>query len=158
MYLTQEAHIVNALPPIDCDGSTGFESDWFSLSKYQHASVILTTGANGGAGIPITVQQATSSAGASAAAIAFAYGSEESASGDTLSTLTNATATGFTTHASAANLTYVLEVDGSDLDDGYDWVRVVGADPGASAVCMASVAAVLTGARYQGDVTGTAIT
>jgi len=157
IYISESAHVVNALPPADCDASTGFSSDWFSLAQYQHASAVLTTGANGGAGFALTVEEATSSAGAGAVAIPFAYASEETASGDVLSVLTDATSSGFTTHASVANLTYVLEIDGSDLDDGFEWVRVVGADPGASAPCMASVAVVLTGARFKGDVTPSAI-
>jgi hypothetical protein len=42
------------------------------------------------------------------------------------------------------------------LSDGYPYLRVVFSDPGAAT--FASVGVVLSGGRYQGEATGTAIT
>ncbi len=159
MYLSEECHIAQLLAPVDIDGSTGFESDIFSMKNYAHASIIVGIGSNGGGSTVITVEQSKSSAGASAEAIPFLYGSEETSAGDTLSVLATATSSGFATHASNSNIFYLIEVDAEDLDvdNDFAWLQVKGSDPGASSPILAHVTAVLSGTRSGGKTTPTAI-
>ena len=41
--VSEQAHVVNILPPIDINGA-GFAFDYYSLKNYAHASIILTLG------------------------------------------------------------------------------------------------------------------
>jgi hypothetical protein len=153
LYLSQVAHIVNAEPPVDINGA-GFTTDYFNLKYYQHVSIIITLGVTGAAST-ITVEESDDSSGSSTTAIAFSYYQEETAAGDTLSTKQSATTAGFSTSTND-NITYVIEIDASQLSDGYPYVVVKGSDP--SAATLVSVVAVLSGARYAEDESPTAIT
>lgn len=153
LYLSQVAHIVNAEPPVDINGA-GFTTDYFNLKYYQHVSIIITLGVTGAAST-ITVEESDDSSGSNTTAIAFDYYQEETAAGDTLSTKQSATTAGFST-STEDNITYVIEIDASQLSDGYPYVVVKGSDP--SAATLVSVVAVLSGARYAEETTPTAIT
>jgi len=152
--VSQQGHVVNILPPVDING--GKTSDYFSLKDYSHASIILTIGVNGGAASGITVEESDDNAGSSATAIAFKYAAEETAAGDTLAALADATSTGFNTHASASSITYVIEIDDTQLSDGFPYLTLKASNPGASVI--GSAVAVLSGSRYAGATTPTAIT
>lgn len=150
--VAEEAHVVNALPPVDVNGAV-WDTDYFSLEKYQHATIILTLGVTGAA-TTVTVLEASDSSGTGATAIAFDLASETTAAGDTLGALTATASTGFATSTND-NITYVIEIDAQQLTDGKPWLKVHGTDP--SAATLVSCVAVLSGARYQGPTTPTAI-
>ena len=152
-HVSEDGHVVPILAPIDLNG--GKTSDYWSLMNYAHASIILTIGVNGGGAVAVTLEESDDNAGGSTTAIGFKYAAEETAAGDTLSALIDATSTGFSTHATASSITYVIEVDAADLTDGYPYLVLKLGDPSASVI--GSAVAVLSGSRYAGSTTPTAI-
>ncbi len=154
---TEDLHPVVLLRPQDVDAASGFDTTYCKLSEHGHATCILAFGANGSGGTcDITVESAASSTGSGASAIAFDYAVELSSSQDTPSALSTLTSTGFTS-STGADVMYCIEVDAADLDDGDEWFRIVGTDPGVTAVVQAGITAVLTGGRYRGATSRTAL-
>lgn len=137
-----EGHVVNALPPVDING--GANSDVWSMAEHSHVSIVVLLGVTGAA-TTITVEECDDFTPSNSAAINFEYYQEETDSGDTLSARQSATTSGFAASAND-NIMYVIEVDASELSAGYPNLRVVFSDP--SAQTFASVAAILSGARY----------
>lgn len=83
----------------------------------------------------------------------FYYASETTDSGDTLGEYT----TGITIITSANdNILNSIDLNSEDLTDTYDYFNVVISDPEAETFC--SAVAVLSGGRYDGIVSPTAIT
>ena len=155
MFLTQEAHIVNVIPPVDLSGGP-MVGDRFSMKNHDHASILVTVGANAaGASVGVTLKECTLASGGTATARTFKYAAETAVAGDTLGALTDATVAGFDLHASNDNITYVIEIGASELSAGYEWLELNIAD--ASSTTLASAVAVLSGGRYQGDENSTAI-
>jgi hypothetical protein len=150
--IAEQCHVVNILPPVDINGGA-VVSDYFEMALYQHASIIITIGA-GGAASTVTLEESTTNAGAATTAIGFDYYAETTAAGDTLGARTTVANTGFAT-AVANNITYVIEVDASELTDGYPYLVLKMSNPGTATV--ASAVAILSGARYAQAVTPTAI-
>lgn len=151
--VAQEGHVVNVLQPIDIDTASGATSESFSMEGWSHASIIITAGATTGASV-VTVSENTDDSQSDTTAIAFKYAKEETASGDTLGALTACASTGFTM-STEDGIIYVIELDAADLSAGYNWVTVHFADPSGSVI--ASAVAVLSGGRYAGDQSATAI-
>lgn len=152
-YLANEGHVVNLLGAVDI-GGVAKVSDYFSMANYRHASIIITTGVVTNTAT-ITVEESTTSAGAATTAIDFDYYIETTAAGDTLSTKnTTSSAAGFATGTNN-NTTFVIEIDASQLTDGYPYLVVKAT---AAAACLISMVAVLTGARYPQEASVTAIT
>lgn len=143
--VAEHGHVVNILPPVDANG--GKNSDVFSMEGYAHASIIVTIGVSSGVAA-ITVEECDDFTPSASTAIGFRYYAETTAAGDTLATKATATTAGITPSAND-NITYVIEIDASELTDGYPNLRVVFADPSAS--CIVSAVAVLSGSRYAGD-------
>ena len=151
--IAEECHVVNILPPVDIDAGAQ-TSDYFSMENYTHATIILTLGVTGAAST-VTVEESTTNAGAATTAIAFDYYAETTDAGDTLGARTAATAAGFATSTND-NVTYVIEIDATQLTQGYPYLVLKMTDPGAAT--LASAVAVLSGNRYAQAVTPTAIT
>lgn len=145
-------HIVNVLPPKDING--GAVGDRFTMKNHAHASIIVQVGVSAAAFTKIIVNACTADTGGTSTAIGFKLAAEETAAGDTLGDFENVAAAG-KTPAAADNIFYVIELDASELPDGKPWVEVVLTN-GSNSV-IASVVAVLSGARYQGENTATAI-
>ena len=141
--LAEAGHVINAVAPIDINGS-GATSDVWSMRRYQHASIIVSLGVVGAA-TTVTVFECDDFVPTNATAIAFSYYAEVTAGGDVLEARAAATAAGF---ASSTNngIFYVIEVDASQLSDGYPCMKVALSDP--SAATLASVQVIQSGARY----------
>ena len=152
IVIAEQCHVVNALPPIDVGGGAK-TSDYFSLKNYAHASIIVTMGVVTNDTL-ITVEESDDSSGSNTTAIAFARYEEKTAAGDTLSTRTATAAAGFQTGTNNST-TFVIEIDASQLTDGYPYL-VVKTDNAAAA--LISVVAILSGSRYAKEQTPTAIT
>lgn len=152
IYLAQEAHTVNIIPPVDINGA-GASSDVFSLKNHQHATIILTLGVTGAAST-VTLKECDDFTPSNSTAIAFSYYQETTAAGDTLSTKQSATTAGFATSTNDS-ITYVIEIDASQLTDGYPCLQLVLTDP--SAATLVSAVAVLSGSRFAQDQNATAI-
>ena len=151
--IAEEAHVVNIIPPVDINGGA-VESDYFNLKQYAHASIVLTLGVTGAAST-VTLFESDDNGGTDETAIGFDYYAETTDAGDTLGARTTVESTGFAT-ATSDNITYVIEVDAAELTDGYPYLVLKLSDP--EVATLASAVAVLSGARYAGAVTPTAIT
>jgi len=152
-YVAEEGHVVNILPPKDINGGAQ-TSDWFNVKKYGHVSIILTLGVTGGAST-VTVKEADSNSGGNSAAIKFNAYKEETAAGDTLGAKVAVAAAGFATSTNDS-ITYVIEIDASQLSDGKPYLALLMSDP--SSATLASAVAVLSGSRYAEETSPTAIT
>ena len=150
--ISEECHIVNAVAPIDINGA-GASSDVFSMEGYSHASIIVTLGVTGAA-TTLTLEECDDFTPTNATAIAFNYYAEATAGGDTLGALTAATSAGIAC-GTTDGIIYVIEIDASELTDGYPCLQVELSDP--SAATLASVVAILSGARYATESSLTAI-
>ena len=145
--------MVSVLPPIDINTASGATGESFSMENWSHASIIITGGAATGASV-VTVSENTDASQSGTTAIAFKYAIETTALGDTLATLTAVTSSGFTMSTNNGTI-YVIELDAADLSGGSPWVTVHFADPSGSVIV--SAVAVLSGGRYAGDLSATAI-
>jgi len=151
--VAQEGHVVSILPPIDINTASGATGESFSMENWSHASIIITAGVTTGASV-VTVSENTDASQSDTTAIAFKYAIEATALGDTLGALTAVGSGGFTMSTNDG-IIYVIELDAADLSAGYPWVTVHFADPSGSVI--ASAVAVLSGGRYSGDQSATAI-
>lgn len=82
----------------------------------------------------------------------FRYAQEATVDGDTLDA---ALAAGSTITVGTSNVFCVIELDADQLTEDYEFVVLNVSDPGTSRI--ASAVAVLSGGRYQEDITATAI-
>tara|TARA_Y100000310_G_scaffold319257_1_gene374328 strand:+ start:695 stop:1159 length:465 start_codon:yes stop_codon:yes gene_type:complete len=143
--LAEECQVVNVLPSVAATSAT--ESDWFHLKESAHASIIIATGAVTNAST-FTLREATSSAGSGSTAIVFDYYATSTAGSDTYSTKTRATAGGVST-GTTNNLTWILEVDSSQLSDGSAYLSLLFS---TAATIQIGAISVMSGRRYQEDV------
>jgi len=150
--VAEEGHVVNVLPPIDISG--GKDGDRFSMSKWSHASIIVQIGVSAAAFTKITVKKCTAATGGTATAIAHFIYAQETDAGDVLGVRT-AVATAGTTPSANNNIFYVIELDHSELSDGYEWVEV-NLTNGVNSV-IASVVAILSGPRYGNEASPTVL-
>ena len=153
IYVAQDAHVVNILPPVDVTG--GKTGQAFSMKNHGHASILLQFGVSAAAVTGVTLQagSATAAEGANVAgatAIPFDLFKQETAGADqdVLGARTAVAAAGFAPSANDG-IFYVLEVDADTLPDGLDYVQLKIAN-GTNSV-IASAVAVLSGARYAGE-------
>ena len=150
--VAEEGHVVNIIAPVDINGGA-VVSDYFSMANYAKVQIVLALGVTGAA-TTFTVEESDDAAGSSTTAIAFAYYAETTAAGDTLGVRTAATTSGI---AASTNdgIIYVIDIDASQLSDGFPWLVLKLTDP--SAATLVSAVAVLSGARYKQEITQTAI-
>lgn len=147
--LFEEAHIVNALPPVD--GTGGKVSDRFKMSNHRAANIIFQVGVSAAAFTKLLVNASSDAAGTGSEAIPFRLYKEETSNGDTLSAYENVLAAGYTPSANN-DIMYGIYIDAAELPDGKPWVDVQITN-GANSVIVAGVV-VLTGAGYFGSADG----
>ncbi len=146
IMVAEECKVVHALPAVDIGGSAK-ASDIFALKNYTHATILVSVGAIGN-DATMTVEASEDASGTGADAIAFNYHKVTAANGDTLGARTAATASGVTiAAASDDNKHLVIEIDARDLPADHPWLCVKFTNAAAALIC---VFAVLSGARYQG--------
>lgn len=150
--LAEQCHIVNAIPPIDIGGVVK-EADYISMKGASHVTFIVTLGVVTNAPT-ITVYESDDLSGSNETAIAFDYYAEVTAAGDVLTVRTAATTSGYTAPSTANNVMLVIEIDASQLSDGYPCLTV---KTDTAAACLVSVVAIMSGVRYQKEITPTAI-
>lgn len=141
--IAEELHVVNSNVPIDwASGSTG---RYIQLEDYGHMSLIIALGAQTSTGGSATLlYEATSSTGENKTAIAFHY-YVTSTGNDVFGTIQDATSTGLTTSATN-NRVYCIELDASELDEGYKWVKFE--ITASTAAALGTGIAILSGNRY----------
>jgi hypothetical protein len=152
-YSAQDGHSVLALAPVDITG--GKTTAPFNMAGYAHASIFILVGVSAAAWTSIVVNACSSAAGAGATAIAFDLFKQETAAGDVLGARTAIAAAGYAPSANDG-IFYVIEIDAAQLPAGLPYVEVVLAN-GSNSV-IASVFAILSGARYASDQSATVIT
>jgi hypothetical protein len=121
---------------------------YVSMKSYRSVVIVIATGAWAAGTSAITLEQATAVAGTGSKALAFTdYSDDETTTG----TQVKKTATGNTFNLTAANKTYIIEIDARSLDvaGGFDCITVKGASPGANAD-LYGVAYFAYGGRYVG--------
>ena len=148
----EHCHYVNILPPIDITG--GVTGDRFHMRNHKKAQIIVQIGVSAAAFTKIIVNSCDAATSGTATAIPFSYYAEETAAGDTLGTRTAVAAAGITPDA-ANGIFYVIELDVTELVDGDEWVEL-SLTNGTNSV-IASAIAILSGSRYAGDLSATAI-
>lgn len=147
--VSEHGHVVQLLAPqsLAAAGTT----DTITMKNHAHLSAILNFGA--GSGCTITAGECTSAAGSDRTAISFRFAQEATANGDVLDA---ALAWGSAITIAAGTAAFaVIEIEGDELADGYPWVQFNISDPGAAK--LASAIAIMSGGRYQEDITATAI-
>jgi hypothetical protein len=154
LNLAETCHIVNILPPIDVDTASGASLVCFSMENYSHVDIVIQTGVTNATAGTITVEEATTLAAGTVTAIPFSYYAETTAAGDTLGERTTVANIGFALSAND-NCMYVISIDAAELTDGYPCIQVEWSNPGGST--LGSAIAILSGARYGGDQSATAI-
>ncbi len=152
IVMAEELHFVNALAPIDIDDAQQ-NSDVWTMANHAHASIHIQIGVTG-ADTTVTVEECDDFTPSSSTAIAFSYYHEKTAGGDTLSARTAATSSGFATGTNDG-IFFVIEIDASQLTDGFPALRVVLSDPGAAT--FGSIGVWLSGPRYAQEQSATAI-
>lgn len=120
MHFLEKCQIVTAITPVNL--ATGANAgDWVNMSHYYRCAIVYTAGAGtAGQDATITVQQATSNAGANAKALNFTRVDTKSATAITsvaqFTTVSQAAGNTFTaTHAALQKL-WVIDIDASTMD------------------------------------------
>ncbi len=148
--IAEQCHIVQMIIPQTA--STALTSEVFSMKNWAHATVIVHGGA--GSSLTVTVSDANSFA-SSGASMVFNYAVEATASGDTQDAALQAATTAGVAIGTATGTYLVIEVDNTELRDGYPYLMINLSDPGTSKIV--SAIAILSGGRYMKDITATAI-
>ena len=143
--VAEQGHVVLLVAPVDFTG--GKTAQAFSMANYQHASILIGLGIQGGAGTKILVNQCTDHTGANPVAIPFAIYKQETAgaANDVLGARTQVAAAGYTPSGNSG-IFYVIELDANELADGSPYVQVQFTNGANSDI--GAMAAVLTGARF----------
>lgn len=145
----EQGHVVNMLDAVSA--GTALTSSSILMENWGHASIIVSHGI--GSATSITVYDAES-ASASGASMVFNYAKEDTAAGDTMEAALQAATTGGTNIGGNAGAFLVIEIDADELRDGYPWILIRAATVTSNLI---SAVAVLSGGRYQKDITATAI-
>ena len=148
--VVEEGHLVTLLAPVDVAAATS--SEVISMENWSHVTFICMKGV-GSVGT-VQLEECTSFAGAGAATRVFNYCTEDTASGDTMDAALTAAGTAGIAIDSDTGTLLVIELDADELTDGYPYVRLKVSATGAS---IQAWLAVLSGGRYQKDITATAI-
>lgn len=144
MELADRAHIVNLIPPQSLSGDK--ESAIFSAADYEYLNLVVTTGEVSDYPGTITVEECDAFVSATCNPIAFNYYAT-SAGGESFGTRQLATVAGFDV-ATSDNNVYFIDIDHSELKDGYPYLKLKWTS--VSATCYGGAHLVATGARYSG--------
>ncbi len=143
--IAEEQQTVMADGPVDL-AVAGLTGDFVSLSNYNHVAILYSAGVGAAGQDPtITVQQATSNAGAGAKPLTFTeLYQKEAVDIQTVGQFTKITQAAANTYISLtggeSEQVILIEFDAAalDVDNGFDHVQVAVDDPGATtklAVC-----------------------
>jgi hypothetical protein len=150
--LAESSHFVNILPPVDITG--GKYSDVFSMSKYDHATILVQVGVSAAAFTKIIVNATDDFTPSNRTAIPFRMYACETSAGDTLGAASVVAATGYTPSAND-NIMYVIEINADELPSGKPNLELNVTNTANSVI--ASAVAILTKGRYTGDQSATVL-
>ena len=153
--VSEEGHVVLLLQPQGTCVTVALTSDTFCMKNWAHATILVAGGAGTGQ-TAVTVGECTAFTGSDRTAVTFRYAEEATANGDVLDAAL-AWASSFTLSAGSTGVFGVIEIDGDELTDGYQYVQV-NFSAGTTAIPKDLCAfAVLSGGRDQEDITATVI-
>jgi hypothetical protein len=150
----EEGHVILLLEPRGTTVTVALTSDTFSMENWAHATILIAGGMGTGV-TSVTVGECVGFGGTGRTALTFRYAKEATADGDVLDA-TLAWASAFTL-AATAGVYAVIEIDADELTDGYPFIQVnftAGATAGYKDLCAFGI---LSGGRFQEDITATAI-
>lgn len=155
--MSENGKLVLAIAPIDTTGA-GQDGVWVSLKHYRRLAIILVTGAWAGGTSAVTLEQCTAAgdANSDAKALAFTQYLKAYDTDDTPDDAGAVVTVSSNTYTIGDNANVqVIEVRAEDLDinNGFSFVRVRTATPGANADLIAGVYYL-----YEGDFAGLATT
>ena len=150
----EEGHVVLLLAPRGTTTTIALTSDTINMENWAHATILVAGGIGSGT-TAITVGECVGFGGTSRTAIAFRYAKEDETGGDVLDA---ALAWGTTASlGGTAGVFIVIEIDADELSDGYNFLQVnFSANIAAEARDLCCFA-ILSGGRYQEDITATVI-
>lgn len=141
-FLTEFGKVILAVPPIDTTGAAQ-NGLWVSMAKYNRATVIIAVGNQTTISTPaVTLEQATSSAGAGGKALSFDWKVTSTAAlSQSNDTYTRAAVSSDTFNLVATdNMLYMIDIRDTQLDiaNDFKYFRVAIASPGANAcpICV----------------------
>lgn len=137
--LVENLAVIVAAVPIDTTGAA-VAGDWVNLKNYRRAAILIAKGAWAGGTPAVTLNQATSAAGAGSKALAFTWQYKGTAlTADQLSK--NAVTSNTFNLAATANEYHVIEIHCQDLDqaNGFNYFQAAVASPGANADLIAMI-------------------
>lgn len=149
--LDERTHIVPLIAPIDAAANaqtTGF----MDMSKYNQIQFVVSCGAADTVGT-IALEQATTAdtTTATEGGLGFFYRKSGAVGTDTMGVITHVDSTAsLATLATDDACIYIIEPD--QLTDGYRYARLVFTPSGTSSACLVGIHAVLSGARYAGNI------
>ena len=158
--VSEQAHVVNILPPVDVTG--GVVAQAFSMKEHHHASILLQIGVSAAAFTKILLNACTKADGTGPTPLPFAIYAQETAGADKdVLTIPGGTNTprqqiGAAGYAPSANngIFYTIELDAAELPDGSPYVQLQLTNTSNSVI--ASAVAILTGSRFAGAKSTTA--
>ena len=152
MKLVENAQLVAGFVPLDLQ--TQRDADWVCLADFNHLTVIFFKGTGTDGDDPVvTLEQATTNAGAGAKALTFTeIWRKQAADVQTVGQFTRTTQSAsdsYTNTDGHQQAIWVLEIDADmlDVDGGFDHVRVTLGDTGTNPQ-LGCVLYVLTEPRY----------
>lgn len=161
--LMQEVHAVLAMPFIADSYTGGRSGQVISMKGCDHITFMIEEGAGGTGTATITVDACDDFVPTNPTAMAFRYKVMQTASGgDTWSTYTWATASGYATVA-GANKQIAIDIDAAELETmanangrAFPNIRLSFA-AGTAGACVGGAVAILSRTRYKQDVPPTAL-
>lgn len=123
--------IVQCSVPKDHTGAAA-TTEYVSLKEWRHCTFVIITGAWAGGTAAVTLNEATTVAAGGAQALAFNHMWTNDAAA-TSPLLVDTAVASDTFNVDTANSTYVIEVDGAEMTEGYDCLNCAIASPGANA-------------------------
>jgi hypothetical protein len=148
--VAEQGHIVQLIDPQS--QSAALTSEIFTMENWAHATILVFGGA--GSATTVTVSECDNFTPTTAATKTFMYAVEATAGGDVLDAALQAAATTGVSIGTATGTILCIEIDNDELTDGYPCVQINMSDPGTSK--LVSAVAILSGGRYQKDITATA--
>jgi len=147
----EEGHVVLVEPPPGTTLAAALSGACFNMENWGHVTIIAMGGAGSSANA-LTINECTGPSGTGATAMTFRYAKESSTGGDTLDAALAWASTA--SLGATANVFIVAEIDADELTDGYQYIRPdIAAGSGKALACVA----ILSGGRYQEDITATVI-
>ncbi len=138
--LVEFSRIIPAFGPVDTDGAAQ-NGPWVSMENYRRCAIVLRSAAWAGGNAAVTLEQAQDAAGTGAKALSFdKYYQVFNAADTPEDAVSEVAVSNDTYNFTGANQVHVIEIRAADLDinNGFTFLRVQTASPGANADLIAA--------------------